>query len=372
MHTEVNWPTLDTKAKHTGITERCLSENELSWKTALDNFPLVVEQIPNKQFTSIEELLHFNRTWILQQLTTYGAVLFRGFSVNSREQFENILVSLGLHPSPVYPLGISPRSRVSGNVFNSTYVHRLLIIPPHTEMAYLQVRPRWIAFYCEQQPKTHGETPCFDMHKAYQMLPDSLRSRLSKSRMKYRRRISSKKPLFGIGRTIEETFGNQEKDVIERACRKLKVRPQWLNDNLLQAETELPIIIIHPLTGKPCLNAQFSHPEGRLHIHRLFSDRYSFLNRWLLEFTIRKSKKSNLQDFYRTFLSDGWELQDKDVNTIYEIFHKNSTIFSWRRGDILLMDNIRSGHGRLNFTGKRSIMTCFGDFYDSESYAKIS
>jgi alpha-ketoglutarate-dependent taurine dioxygenase len=53
------------------------------------------------------------------------------------------------------------------------------------------------------------------------------------------------------------------------------------------------------------------------------------------------------------------EEQETIANTIYDC----STIFRWQQDDMLVIDNIRTAHGRLNVKGERSILTCLGDFY---------
>ena len=50
--------------------------------------------------------------------------------------------------------------------------------------------------------------------------------------------------------------------------------------------------------------------------------------------------------------------------TVCDCMFQASVIFEWRQGDLLLLDNIRIGHGRLNVVGSRQILTCFGDAYE--------
>lgn len=363
MHTKVNWPNLETKTECSGILKRYLNQNELSWKTSLENFPIVIEPASKTKSISTVELFTLNREWILQQLIEYGAILFRDFDVDSKEQFENLLVSLGLNLSSTYPFGTSSRTKISGNVFNASYIDRRFIIQPHTEMAYLQTRPRWISFYCDTEPTKYGETSCFDTHKVYQFLPEYLRQRFSKTDIKYMRPMNSKKDFIG-GRTIQEVFGTLDVDTIEKSCKEWNVKFKWLDNNFIEAETETPIVVVHPVTGKPCLNANFLLPEGHLYQLKTFRNRYSFLTKWLLTLVFKQYKKKKMLNFITPVLPDGNQLTDEDVRLIYSIFYENSTIFSWQKGDILLLDNIRSAHGRLNFSGERKIMTCFGDIYD--------
>ncbi len=47
---------------------------------------------------------------------------------------------------------------------------------PHIENGWRSRRPRYVSFWCEQEPLHAGETALFDMSKSYEMLGDDLRS----------------------------------------------------------------------------------------------------------------------------------------------------------------------------------------------------
>ena len=63
-------------------------------------------------------------------------------------------------------------------------------------------------------------------------------------------------------------------------------------------------------------------------------------------------------------LIDGRKLTTRDIESIYDCMFKAAAVFEWRKGDVLLLDNIRTAHGRLNVIGARKILTCFGDPYE--------
>ena len=65
-------------------------------------------------------------------------------------------------------------------------------------------------------------------------------------------------------------------------------------------------------------------------------------------------------------------LTDREVKKLYSIIDKNSFLFKWEKGDVLLLDNKRWAHSRMNIklNDNRKIITCFGNMYDIRNYNK--
>ena len=53
--------------------------------------------------------------------------------------------------------------------------------------------------------------------------------------------------------------------------------------------------------------------------------------------------------------ADGSEIPDEDVARVREAIARRMVVFSWRRGDVLAIDNYAVSHGRLPYTGPREI-----------------
>ena len=79
--------------------------------------PLVLE--PAVDALSLTEWTSNNRDSIVQKLRTHGAILFRGFNLNSVEEFEQFLRLLVGDLLP-YSYRSTPRSEVSGRIYTST------------------------------------------------------------------------------------------------------------------------------------------------------------------------------------------------------------------------------------------------------------
>jgi hypothetical protein len=82
-------------------------------------FPLTLQ--PSAHALSYDELKQWvsdNRDQLCQQIRKHGALLFRGWPVESPEQFNDLCEALGMQPLP-YVGGAAPRNNVYKGVFTS-------------------------------------------------------------------------------------------------------------------------------------------------------------------------------------------------------------------------------------------------------------
>ena len=56
------------------------------------------------------------------------------------------------------------------------------------------------------------------------------------------------------------------------------------------------------------------------------------------------------------YYGDGSPIETSVIAEIREAYRQAAVTFSWRRGDILMVDNMRVAHGRAPFVGPRKIL----------------
>ncbi|MDE5072382.1 MAG: TauD/TfdA family dioxygenase, partial [Trichodesmium sp. St5_bin8] len=134
------------------IKLRFLRDEEKSFTTGEKKLPLVIEPVQKKSFSVLAELVRENRDWFHRQQDNYGALLFRGFEIETAAQFENILELLNVKLASKYHFGSSQRNRITDKVFTSSEAPGNLIIPPHNELNMVPVRPMSLAFFCQIEP----------------------------------------------------------------------------------------------------------------------------------------------------------------------------------------------------------------------------
>jgi hypothetical protein len=130
----------------------------------------------------------------------------------------------------------------------------------------------------------------------------------------------------------------------------------------------LPAVAVHPDTGRPCLNAQFISAASLVSGIERIGARYPAPMRALIKAYIRfQYRKPTVH--YRSRPASGADFTAAERAEIDRAIHGAATVFTWRRGDMILIDNVRAAHGRLNVKGPRRILTALGDMYDVRAAA---
>jgi hypothetical protein len=71
---------------------------------------------------------------------------------------------------------------------------------------------------------------------------------------------------------------------------------------------------------------------------------------------MKKITTSPINMSMHTLFGDGTAIPDAYVRHIEEVIWKNMVIFPWQKGDILVLDNFSTSHGRLPYEGPREIL----------------
>jgi alpha-ketoglutarate-dependent taurine dioxygenase len=56
------------------------------------------------------------------------------------------------------------------------------------------------------------------------------------------------------------------------------------------------------------------------------------------------------------FHGDGSDIQVDDLHHILDVYQSEKIIFQWKRGDVMILDNVLMAHGRNPFIGERKIV----------------
>jgi alpha-ketoglutarate-dependent taurine dioxygenase len=56
------------------------------------------------------------------------------------------------------------------------------------------------------------------------------------------------------------------------------------------------------------------------------------------------------------YFGDGTSLDSGELKHIREVVRKEMLLVEWQAGDILILDNMLTAHGRMPFTGPRKVL----------------
>jgi alpha-ketoglutarate-dependent taurine dioxygenase/acyl carrier protein len=323
-----------------------LSEESLisaSYLAPDSTLPLVIS--PAVSGLDLAEWAASNHTYIDQELLKNGGILFRGFEIDDVTNFERVALAICSELFNEY--GDLPRDSVGGKVYTSTPYPAGQPIHMHNESSQMHQWPLKICFHCVTPADEGGETPIVDCRKIYQALPPDLRSLFAEKKLMYVRNFTP-----GIDVNWQQFFRTSDKNEVERYCRQAGIEVEWKGEEELQTRTVCPAIAIHPKTNEMVFFNQIQahhvsclDPAVRQSLQTIFAD----------------------EDMPRNVrFGDGSQIDDEIVDHIRSLYTEASITFAWQKGDILLLDNMLTAHGRNPFTGQRKIVVAMGELISDE------
>lgn len=342
---------------------RHLEPAELTRPTRSPRLPRVITAPEQRSLASLRDYVAAEGGRLRSEMLASGGILLRGFELTSPEDFAEIIGALGFHPEADNPLDTSPRHKVAASVYTSTDTPDPYPILAHNENCFLNERPKMISFFCLVEPPRYGETPLFDSRAAARTLDPAVREKLERKKVCYRRRLPRKRPSWGpiFNRTWTEAFGTDDKDEIEKMVASRGMTCRWHpNDHLLYTENVVDPLPKHPDTGDRCLNIQAFHRTSVLGDLKEVRPRQNPL--------LNASLKLGVSLLYafdaipvQLLYGDLSPIPPAEMAEMRRAIWDHSVLFAWKKGDLLVLDNILTAHGRMNVVKPRKILTSFGD-----------
>ena len=300
--------------------------------------PRVVE--PSVGDVDLADWLKANRQTVVDQLEVAGAVLFRGFGIDSPERLERVAGTIC--DELFNENGEHPRDSVSGNVYTPVFYPPEKQLLWHNENSFNPQWPKRIFFACETPPASGGETPLVDSRDVYRRIDPAIRERFEEKGVLYMRNYAP-----GLGLEWWQVFQTRDRSEVEQICARGGFVAEWKEGDRLKTTCVRPAVISHPDTGEPCWFNQAQH----WHISCLEDD-------------VRRSLEESFEedDLPRNcYYGDGSPIEDETMAHILEVYRDLEVSFPWQRGDVVLVDNILAAHGRNPFEPPRKILVAMGD-----------
>jgi alpha-ketoglutarate-dependent taurine dioxygenase len=287
------------------------------------------------------EWITANRGPIRGALHAHGALYLHSLPVASVEDFARVRDAV-VGERAAYKEQATPRSHFGADVYSSTDLPPSQSIRPHNENSYTLTFPGVLVFGCLIAPETGGATPVTDVRSVLANIPAPLVSRFRESGWGLVRNYADH-----LGLSWSTAFGTQDKDVVAKYCEENLIAHEWCADGHLRTVQRRSALIRHPLTAA---EVWFNHVV--------------FWNEWALDPDVREVFIEDLGAEnlpFGTVYGDGEPVGKSDVEVIDEAYRQATVRETWKPGDVMLVDNILSAHGRESFRGDRKILVAMGD-----------
>lgn len=269
-------------------------------------------------------------------LMAHGAVLVRGLDLRTHGDVAAVLGQLGVEPV-VEKEAFAPRQRHSPGVHSSSAWPPNQPMCMHHELSYTLGFPQVLLLACLSEPTTGGTIGLADAADVLRTLPDGLTDRFEREGWLLTRSYNGE-----IGATVAESFGTDDRHAVESYCDAHAIAYAWQPDGGLHTEQRRSAVVRHPAGGQRC-----------------WFNQIAFLNEWTLAPEVREY----LVDEYgcgglpfNTRYGDGEPIGEDVVRIINSAYAQRTVSLSWRAGDLLVIDNIRTAHSREAYEGPRDVV----------------
>lgn len=291
-----------------------------------------------------------HRDQIRADLLKHGALLFRGFDIADNEAFQQFCSAVS--PDLLdYVERAAPRNALAKKVYTSTEYPKEHWIPLHHEMSYSHNWPTVLFFYCDVEPEVDGYTPFTNEREVIQKLPKHLKQPFLDKGVMYVRNYGE-----GVDMSWQETFQTEDKAEVEAYLRRTSTEFEWLSDSRLRTKMRRQVTATHPQTGD---TVWFNHA----HMFHISNMPEATRNALREEFADHELPRNS-------FYGDGSPIPDEVATEIREFYKSQAITFPWRKGDVLILDNFLTAHGRTPFEGQRRIAVAMAELYVNKDYDK--
>ena len=300
------------------------------------DFPLLVSADKKLSKAMFLEWVSDNKSNLHEKLIAHGAVLFRGFPLESANEFEQMLNQTDYINMP-YVGGAAPREQVTqSRIVTANESPATESIPFHHEMAQVPTPPGYIFFYCETASPKGGATSILHSAEICQTLFDinpEFAQKIEKDGVRYVRVMPEVTDnSSAIGRSWKDTFQVNTKEEAEARMSEAGMSWQWLENGDVKTQTKtLPAIRFDEETQQKV-----------------------FFNSIVAVFTGWNDARNKGETAVET--GKGEAMDKATIEALVEKMSQQCVNFKWQNGDVLWVNNHTVLHARQPFEGERRIL----------------
>lgn len=299
-----------------------------------DVFPAVI--VNDGSVNSVEEAVAFvqaNLAELEAKLAVSGALLFRGFPIETAEAFDAFSAGFG-YPNFTYQESLSNAVRINftERVFTANEAPKDVEIYLHHEMAQTPISPSKLFFFCASAAEKGGATPLCRSDMLFSKLREinpELANNFAQKGLKYTTYMPADNDASsGQGRSWKSTLSVETVEAGEAKLKDLGYSWEWQDDGSLKAVT-------------PVLPAVLTLANG-IEV---------FYNQLIAAYMGWKGVRENPSTAIT--YGDGSHFTKEDLDQVVSLADEFTFDLAWQDGDVALVDNYMAMHGRRPFTGER-------------------
>jgi alpha-ketoglutarate-dependent taurine dioxygenase len=285
--------------------------------------------------------LQENRSFFEEMILKFGGVLMRNFDIYSLSDFNR----LAQHICPDllnYTYRSTPRTNLGGKIFSATEYPADESIPMHNENSYAKVYPKKIMFFCAVSANEGGETPVADSRKVFNKINRDIVEKFNDKGILYIRNYTP-----GIDLSWQDVFQTSNREDVEKYCSENGIQYSWNKEGPeLTTSQVCRATVTHPITKEEVWFNQ-------AHLFHITSLKKEISTSLLAELGEKKLPRN-------AYYGDGSPIEEETLIHIRDIYEQESIIFAWKRGDIMILDNLLMAHGRKPYSGERKLAVAMG------------
>lgn len=274
-------------------------------------------------------------------LSRHGAVLVRGLSVSAAEQLVEVRDALGLAEAAT-PERFAASTAVGGGVYTAPEWGADREMCLHHEQSYGLEIPRVLLMACRREPTGGGEILLGDTRATLAHLPADLLGRFRAEGWLLERNF---RPYLGLPWTV--AFGLDEPTELVAYGQARLMGVQWREDGSLHTVQRRSAVLRHPATDEEC-----------------WCNDVVFLSQWSVEPEERQVLLSAFGPSgipFNTSLGSGAPLTEAEWRGILDAYNAVTVRAPVGTGDLLIVDNLLTAHGRAPYQGPREVLVAPAD-----------
>ena len=277
-----------------------------------------------------------SKTIVSDLINAHGFVVFRGYGIQSDQDFHRFVEGLGLENFKYADsFSNAVRHNRTDRVFTANEAPPNVEIFLHHEMAQTLTFPGALFFFCEKAAESGGATPICRSDRTLKTLETQNPTFIAKLRsvgVKYRNSMPSEaNHESGQGRSWKDTLTVNSAHEAEEKLVALGYQFNWLEDGGLSVQTPALAAVDHFGRGKDVF----------------FNQIVAAAAGW----TVAADDKEP-----RLCFGDDSPIEHADLAGTIKAAYQHTVDLKWQTGDVALLDNLKVMHGRRPFEGSRSVL----------------